>query len=97
MILLMDRVQSEGSRHEATKIYKNPFTVWTITRIRAHMAREMGILLSESGVRQIMKEQGLVFKRPKHTLAKKQDKDAFAAVRDILEQAKKKPWNPVLK
>jgi transposase len=72
-----------------------PFTVWTITRIRAHMAREIGILLSESRVRQIMKEQGLVFKRPKHTLAKKRDKDAFAAVRDILEQAKKNPWNSV--
>jgi transposase len=74
-----------------------PFTVWTITRIRAHMAREMSILLSESRVRQIMKEQGLVFKRPKHTLVNKQDKDAFAAVRDILQQAKKSPWNPVPK
>lgn len=61
------------------------------------MARDIGILLSESRVQQIMKEQGLVFKRPKHTLAKKQDKDAFAAVRDILEQAKKSPWNPVPK
>jgi len=72
-----------------------PFTVWTITRIRAHMAREMKILLSESRVRQIMKEEGLVFKRPKHTLAKKRDKDAFAEVRDLLEQVKKSPWNPV--
>lgn len=73
----------------------SPFTVWMITRIRAHMAREMSILLSGSRVRQIMKEQDLVFKRPKPTLAKKQDKDAFAAVRDILEQAKKSTWNPV--
>ena len=72
-----------------------PFTVWTLTRIRAHMAREIRILLSESRVRQIMKEEGLVFKRPKHTLAQKRDKDAFAEVRDILEQVKKSPWNPV--
>jgi transposase len=72
-----------------------PFTVWTLTRIRAHMAREMRILLSESRVRQIMKEQGLVFKRPRHTLAQKRDKDGFAEVRDILEQLKKSPWNPV--
>lgn len=72
-----------------------PFTVWTLTRIRAHMAREMKILLSESRVRQIMKEEGLVFKRPKHTLAQKRDKDGFAEVRDILEQVKKSPWNPV--
>ena len=72
-----------------------PFTVWTLTRIRAHMAREMQILLSESRVRQIMKEEGLVFKRPKHTLAQKRDPDAFAEVRDVLEQVKKSPWNPV--
>ncbi len=72
-----------------------PFTVWTLTRIRAHMAREIRILLSESRVRQIMKEEGLVFKRPKHTLAQKRDKDAFAEVQDILEQLKKSQWNPV--
>ncbi len=72
-----------------------PFTVWTLTRIRAHMAREMRILLSESRVRQIMKEEGLVFKRPKHTLSQKRDKNAFAEVQDILEQVKKSPWNPI--
>ncbi len=72
-----------------------PFTVWTLTRIRAHMAKEMSILLSESRVRQIMKEEGLVFKRPKHTLAGKRDEDAFASVRAILEEAKKGHWNPI--
>jgi len=59
------------------------------------MAREIRILLSDSRVRQIMKEEDLVFKRPKHTLAQKSDKDAFAEVQDILEQVKKSPWNPV--
>ena len=72
-----------------------PFTVWTVTRLRAHMAKERNILLSESRVRQIMKEEGLVFKRPKHTLVNKRDEDAFAEVRDILDRAKKSPWNPV--
>jgi len=72
-----------------------PFTVWTLTRIRAHMAKEMSILLSESRVRQIMKEEDLVFKRPKHSLADKRDEDAFASVRAILEEAKKGLWNPI--
>lgn len=74
-----------------------PFTVWTITRIRAHMARELKTLLSESRVRQIMKEEGLVFKRPKHSLAQKRSKDGFAEVRGLLEQVKKSPWNPIPK
>jgi hypothetical protein len=45
------------------------------------------IKAEHSGARQIMKEQGLVFKRPKHTLAQKQDKDAFAAVQILCELA----------
>ena len=71
-----------------------PFTVWTVTRVRAHVARKTRILLSESRVRQIMNEEGLVFKRPRHTLSHKRDADAFAAVRDILDRAKKNAWNP---
>lgn len=72
-----------------------PFSVWTVTRLRAHVARETGILLGETRVRQIMKEEGLVFKRPKHTLAKKRDSKAFAEVQAILDHLKKSPWNPV--
>lgn len=72
-----------------------PFTVWTVTRIRAHLARELHILLSESRVRQIMAEEQLVFKCPKHSLADKRNPDAFAAVRQILDELKKMPWIPV--
>jgi transposase len=72
-----------------------PFTVWTVTRLRAHLARQLSILLSESRVRQIMKEEGLVFKRPQHTLAGKRDEDAFREMRDLLARVKKSPWNPV--
>lgn len=77
------------------KEFGYPFTVWTVTRLRAHMAREMDVLISEGRVRQIMKEEGLVFKRPKHTLKGKRDEDAFAAVRGLLDQFKKSPWNPI--
>jgi len=72
-----------------------PFTVWTVIRLRAHLARELGVLLGASRVRQIMKEEGLVFKRPKHTLAEKRDSQAFAEVQAILDGLKKKPWHPV--
>jgi transposase len=72
-----------------------PFTVWSVARLRAHMAREMDVLVSGTRVRQIMKEEGLVFKRPKHTLKGKRDEDAFAAVRDLLDRLKESPWNPI--
>ncbi len=72
-----------------------PFTVWTVVRLRAHMAREMDVLVSEARVRQIMKAENLVFKRPKHTLKGKRDEDAFRAVRGLLDRFKKSPWNPI--
>jgi transposase len=72
-----------------------PFTVWTLTRLRAHMARELGVLLSESRVRQVMKEEGLVFKRPKHTLAKQRDPEVFREIQAMLDDLKKRPWYPV--
>jgi transposase len=72
-----------------------PFTVWTVVRLRAHMALEADVLLSDSRIRQIMKEENLVFKRPKHSLAEKRDGDAFASVRHLLDELKKSPWNPV--
>ncbi len=77
------------------KEFGYPFTVWTVTRLRAHMAREMDVLISETRVRQIMKEEGLVFKRPKHTLKGKRDEDAFRAVRGLLDRFKKGHWNPI--
>lgn len=75
------------------RVFNYPFSVWTVTRLRAHVARETGILLGETRVRQIMKEEGLVFKRPKHTLAEKRDPKAFAEVQAILDHLKKSPWN----
>jgi len=59
------------------------------------MAREMNVLLGESRIRQVMKEEGLVFKRPKHSLREKRDGEAFAAVQGLLARFKEGPWNPV--
>ena len=72
-----------------------PFTVWSVVRLRAHMAREMDVLLGDGRIRQIMKEEGLVYKRPKHSLKGKRDPKAFASVKRHLDELKKSPWNPV--
>jgi transposase len=69
-----------------------PFTVWTVARLRAHMAREKRVLLSESRVGQVLKEEGFAFRRPRHSLAHKRDADAFARVRKTLDALKKTAW-----
>jgi len=72
-----------------------PFTVWSVTRLRAHLARALRILICDSRMRQILKEEGLVYKCPKHSLAKKRDPKAFAEIQGILDRLKKKSWHPV--
>ncbi len=69
-----------------------------MARLRAHLAKLTGQLLSDSRLRQIMGEQDLAYKRPKHALDGKRESqghaDAFAAVRHLLDELKKSPWNP---
>ena len=71
-----------------------PFTVWSVVRLRAHLAKLSGILLGEDRLRQLLKQEGLVFKRPRHTLENKRDKEAFRKVKGLLDELKKTPWTP---
>jgi len=71
-----------------------PFTTWSVTRLRAHMAKQTGVLLGEDRVRQLIKAENYTFKRPKHTLKGKRDEAAFAEVQEALDDVKKKSWVP---
>jgi transposase len=67
------------------------FAIWTIDRLRAHLAKETGIDLSdESRFRALLKRKGYRYRRPKHDLGHLQDKDAKAVAREQLEELKKK-------
>ena len=54
--------------------YEYRCAIWTIDRLRAHLAKETGILLSESRVRALLKKKGYRYRRPKHDLSHLQDK-----------------------
>ena len=66
------------------------FAIWTIDRLRAHLAKETGIELSESRLRALLKRKGYRYRRPKRDLGHLQDKDAKAAAREQLEELKKR-------
>ena len=66
------------------------FTVWTIDRLRAHLAKETGIELSESRFRALLKRKGYRYRRPKHDLSHLQDKEAKAKADELLEGLKKR-------
>ena len=66
------------------------FAVWTIDRLRFHMEKETGVLLSESRMRALIKRQGYRYRRPKYDLGHLQDKDAKARAAEVLEGLKKR-------
>jgi transposase len=70
--------------------YGYRFAIWTADRLRAHLEKETGILLSESRFRALMKKKGYRYKRPKHDLSHLQDQLAKKQAEEVLEELKKR-------
>ena len=66
------------------------FAVWTVDRLRAHLAQETGLELSEPAFRALLKRQGYRYRRPKHDLGHLQDPAAKADADELLNQLKKR-------
>lgn len=67
------------------------FSVWTINKLRLHLAQATGILLSYSRMRALLRKHGYVYRQPKHELDALQDEQAKAAAKNLLEWLKKSP------
>ena len=67
------------------------FTLWTITRLRLHLEKETGILLGKTQFQVLLKENGFVYRRPKHDLTDWQDAQAREAAEGWLNELKKEP------
>ena len=66
------------------------FAIWTSDRLRAHLEKETGILLSESRFRALLKKRGYRYRRPKHDLSHLQDKPAKKKAEKLLDEMKKR-------
>ena len=69
--------------------YGYHFAIWTSDRLRAHLEKETGILLSESRFRALLKKKGYRYRRPKHDLSHLQDEKAKKQAEKLLEEMKK--------
>jgi transposase len=65
------------------------FSVWSASRLGAHLEKVTGISFSVWQVRRIMKEEGFSIQRPKHTMRGKRDEAAFEQSREELAGLKK--------
>lgn len=71
--------------------YGYEFALWTVNRLRAHLGAVTGIWLSVNRLRDLLKREGYVYRRPKHDLTYRQDPEARAAAEEHLETLKKRP------
>lgn len=69
--------------------YGYPFAVWTVERLRDHLEKETGAHMSVSRLRVVIRNQGYVYRRPKHDLTSLQDPEAKEQARELLEALKK--------
>jgi len=70
--------------------YGYRFAIWTSDRLRAHLEKETGILLSEGRFRALLKKRGYRYRRPKHDLSHLQDQQAKQNVEKLLDKMKKR-------
>lgn len=69
--------------------YGYAFGVWTVDRLREHMRRQTGIRLSNRRFRELMKQEGYVYRRPKHDVSALQDAAEVERGKLLLEWLKK--------
>lgn len=67
------------------------FSVWTLNKLRLHLAKTTGLLLSYSRFRELVRQHNYVYRQPKHDLSGLQDEQAKATTEALLEWLKKSP------
>ena len=81
---LMSQAVDRGPR-----TYGYLFSVWSAARLAAHLALKTGISLQPNQLRQHLKSQNFVFRRPKHSLKGRQNPREVRAAEKHLHALKK--------
>lgn len=71
--------------------YGYAFNIWTLDRLRQHLAQTTGISLSRGRFQALMSEMGYVYRRPQTDLRPKQDQAAKEQAQAIVTGLKKAP------
>jgi len=68
-----------------------PFTCWSLARLREHLLRKTGVLLSPPYLSRLMKKHGIVYRRPRHVMAHLRDPADYDEKKALLEFLKNAP------
>lgn len=69
--------------------YGYAFSVWSIARLNAHLQAKTGLTFCDEWLRTLVKGEGFVYRRPKHTLKGKRNEPAFGKARQALDRLKR--------
>ena len=81
--------QLEAALAQEPSAYGYTFAIWTVERLGDHLQQRTGVSLSVGHLRDLMRQRGYVYRRPKHDLASLQDRDAKQSAHLQLEELKK--------
>jgi transposase len=71
--------------------YGLPVTVWSVRDLQALVQRERGIAVSVFTLHRTLQALGYRYRRPRHDLRHRQDAEAVAAAKRVLDWLQKKP------
>ena len=72
------------------------FAIWTIERLREHLARQTGKVLSYNRLREVLAEMDYVYGRPTEDLSHAQDQTAHDQAAALIEDLKRGPNKVIL-
>jgi len=91
------RVTAQYRRELRRALRKGPlacgyvFTVWSIARLGSYLRKQTGIRLSVHGLRRVVRAEGFVVGRPKHTLRGKRNEREYRRAQRQLQRLKRGP------
>jgi transposase len=85
-----DRALLEQALEQGPQAYDLPMTVWSIRDLQALLAHERGVSVSVDTVHRAVHALGFRSRRPRHDLTHRQDQEAVAAAKHVLDWLPKK-------
>jgi transposase len=80
-----DRACLETALEQGPQAYGLPVTVWSIRDLQALLARERGVAVSVYTVHRVVHDLGYRYRHPRHDLTRRQDAEAVASAKRVLE------------
>lgn len=78
-----------GALERDPSSYGYTFANWTLERLRDHLTHTVGVQVSVGWLGTILREEGYVYRRPKHDLSHLQDPEAKARAAEWLDELKR--------